>query len=88
MSYLPSEGVLYFVNPVAGGMSFYLNFELEPDHIYKVEVTSDAVNYRHLFDINTKGAQQAFYHTWTVGKCGDPWPRFTDMGLSDQVSKK
>ena len=78
--YLPSEGVLYFVNPVAGGMSFYLNFELEPNRVYRVEITNDAVNYRHLFDINTKGQTQAFYHTWTVGKCGDSWPRFTDVG--------
>ncbi len=80
--YIPSEGVVPYVNPVTKGMAFYLNFELEPNHDYLLEITSDAVIYSPAFVISTKGVTAERYFTYNVSQCGDPWPRITDLGPS------
>jgi len=85
--YIPSEGVVYFKNPVTGGMAFYLNYGLEPGHSYLLEVTDDAVNYAPLYVINTESQTNEIYHTHTVGQCGDPWPRVTDLGPNAEALK-
>ena len=85
--YIPTDGIVYYKNPVSGGMAFYLNYELEPDHSYLVEITSDAVNYQPLYVINTQGQADEIYHTYNVGNGLDPWPRFTDLGPNADAVK-
>lgn len=78
--YVPSEGLVYYVNPVVGGIAFYFSFELEPNHNYLVEITDDAVNYSALHTISTVKQTRNIYFTYNVSTNAGPWPRVTDLG--------
>lgn len=75
MKTIISEGIVYFPNPVTGGIAFYFSFELEPGHEYEVQVTRDAVNYTPIHKISTADQPKEIYFTYNVGSKEGPWPR-------------
>jgi hypothetical protein len=77
--FVPNNGVVYWVNPFSGEMSFLLSFTLAPGHQYLVEGTTDAVTYLPLYSITTVGQSGNVILSYTVTQCGGLWPRVSEV---------
>ncbi len=86
--YGPMRGIIYYTNPVTGGFRLYFSFELEPDHLYRVEVTTDAKNYELVEIRDTTGNTFDIYESFSVDPCNGIWPRIIDLGPTVVPARK
>jgi hypothetical protein len=77
--FVPNNGVVYWLNPLSGEMSFLLSFTLAPGHNYLVEGTTDAVTYIPLYSISTVAQLGNVTLSYTVTQCGGLWPRVSEV---------
>jgi hypothetical protein len=77
--FVPNNGVVYWLNPLSGEMSFLLTFTLASGHNYLVEGTTDAVTYLPLYSISTVAQLGNVTLSYTVTQCGGLWPRVSEL---------
>lgn len=76
----PFKGVVYYTNPVTGRFGLYFAYELEPNHLYRIEVTTDAKHYDTIQLLDTTGFTHEIYESFNVDPCNGLWPRVIDLG--------
>jgi hypothetical protein len=79
----PFKGVVFYKNPLSGGLAMYFAFELEPNHEYSWQITSDGVNWEEIQHLSTKGYTHEVYESFNIpDPCNGIWPRIIDLGAS------
>ena len=79
----PLRGIVYYHNQFTGKLGLYVAYELEPNHVYRFDVTDDGVNFTTIKTTDTKGRTSDIYESFNVpNPCEGIWPRVIDLGPS------
>lgn len=76
----PFKGVVFFKNPLTEKLALYFAFELQPEHEYSIQITTDGVNWVEIEHRSMKGISHEVYESWNVqDPCNGIWPRVLDV---------
>lgn len=76
----PLRGIVYYKHPRTGELSLYLAYELQANHTYSFQVTTDGVNFSELL---RRTPTVYTYESFNIpDPCSGLWPRVIDLGLT------
>lgn len=79
----PLSGIVYYRHPITGKLALYVAYELEPNHLYRFDVTDDGVTWETIEVLSTRGNTSDIYESFNVpDPCAGIWPRVVDLGPS------
>jgi hypothetical protein len=79
----PLRGLVYFPHPTTKKLALYVAYEFQAGHTYRIDVTSDGVNYSTLTTKSVPAGAHEVYESFNVPDPGNGlWPRVIDLGLA------